>query len=320
MRGFVLVLLVAACGGSYDAEPHIADFECTTFDCPMVAGGEVLANPIYASDYTTTVTASDVAVTPSDLADVRLENNVIVLHPRAVTGTAPSAGGGDRGTLAFTVADSGERFERPISVAPAATTTVVPYEFELPSVYMPARLYAGGRMAMFLGGSLVVVAQHRASDGQRLLGHGLEQWTLSGPGELAEGAPSDDLSDSALVRWIRPTDLGEVTVSAGGVDLVLEVLPPRSTARLELERFGFAVSSLDLMASEVASVDVLAFASDGLYIQGGTVSVSVTDSSIVEVSAGDRGYVNLRGHRSGTANVTIELDGVTTQFQVTVGR
>lgn len=320
MRSLSIVCVLGACGGGgYDISPRVPDDECPTFDCAIAAGTEVLADPMYYSDIKEYVDITAARVTPTELASVRVDKNVIVLQARAASGTMPAPTLDNTGTLGFTTTD-GDRFDRPIRVEPIASTTVVPDRYELPYVETPERLYRDNHMAMFVGGSMLVVAQHRGVDGQRLLGHGSESWTVAGVGELAElQSQANDYTDAALVRAVSAPAAGQVRVSAGGPELVIDALPPGSTTRVELDRFGspLPTMTLTLMKDEFATVSVLAFAGD-LFIQGAKVTATSSDPSIVEVSADSRPSVSLSAKRQGGVTVGIDLDGIHSELDVVV--
>jgi hypothetical protein len=314
MRRSIMLFVVAACGeGSYGAEPRAVESECSTLDCPLAAGGEVLVDPVFYGDVLELIGVTDAWVTPAGVADVQLVGNVIVVHPHAPPAVVPQSGGG--GPVLGYTAERGGTFEFPISIAAIATTTVAPYEWELPSVTRRERLFAGNRMAAFVGDSLAVVAQHRAANGQRLLGHGFEHWSITGPGELIE--LSGDVAvntDVALIRRVHATSAGQLAIDVGGAPFVVDVVPPRSTARLELGQ-----TSVGIMVNEMTSVAVAPFTADDHYIHGGTITVTIDDPSVASADvSGSRNAVQLVGLKQGSTTATITVDGTSATLPIDV--
>jgi hypothetical protein len=322
----IMILLAACESGGYDLEPVAADSECYTLDCPLLAGGEVLARAIYFTDYDGLARAESVDVSPPELATVTIDGEYIVIRPAALAaGAVPSIESSGYGTFHVTLVD-GSDFYRTFLVAPRASTAVVPDRTRVPLELFPGRKLPGERLAMFDGEAMVVYAEHRTVDGQRLLGHDDSTWTSEGV-QLADIEGASDI-DHALVRRVRGLATGAASVSLGGATLPLDIVPPHTTARLEIASYAAAYpANTVIYTSALASTTIrlLAYASDGRYIHGGPpfLPVTVTSSDPSIVAAGDRGIaadrqVELTGYRSGTATVTLTFDDLSIDVPVTV--
>lgn len=330
MRALSTVLMFfAACGpGAYDLEPLTVDDECYTLDCPLLAGGELVTRSVFYSDITELVRAKSVSVSPPELADATVDGEFIVIRPAAIGGGGePWAAASNEGAIHVTLAD-GSEFHRTFSVQPRFSTAVVPDRNRVPIDLFPERRLPGERLAMFDGEALVVIGEHRAIDGQRLLGHDATSWTSDGV-QLAslEAAYAD--FDPELVRRVRALAPGAATVSLGSASLPLDIVPPRTAARLEvINRHAQTIETGAMIRSAAGggvTVRLLAYAADGRYIYGGPpfLPVTVTSSDPSIVAAGDRVIypdrdVWLEGYRSGTATVTLSFDGLSIDVPVTV--
>jgi hypothetical protein len=326
---FAIPMLLVACGpGGYDLEPITVDDECYTLDCPLLAGGEVFARAIYFTDYDQLVRARSVSVAPPELATASVDGEYIVIRPAAFrAGTDPYVGDPAYGVLTVTLPDGAE-FERTFTVAPRFATSVVPDRNHVPMDLFPERKLPGERLAMFDGEAVVVYAEHRTIDGQRLLGHNDDGWTAEGV-QLAEIQASYGQADTALVRRVRGLATGTGSVALGAATLPLDIVPPRSAARIDIvnpHASSIAAGSMvHAYVGSVTTVRVLAYAADGRYIYGGPpflpVVVTSSDPSIVRLDdraiTADRD-LRLEGYGSGTATLTVSFDGLSTDVPVTV--
>lgn len=329
--GTVMIFLVACGPGAYDLEPLTVDSECYTLDCPLLAGGEVVTRPVYYSDVTELVLAKSVSVSPPELAEATVDGEYIVIRPAArasmTGGVEPSAAAPNEGAIHVTLAD-GSEFHRTFRVEPRFSTAVVPDRNRVPLDLFPERKLPGERLAMFDGDALVVIGEHRTVDGQRLLGHDATSWTSDGVQLATLDAAYGDY-DQELVRRVRALAPGAATVAFGSASLPLDIVPPRTAARLEvIHRYAQSIEAGSNIRSSVGggvTVRLLAYAADGRYIYGGPpfLPVTVTSSDPSIVAAGDREIypdrdVWLEGYRSGTATVTLSFDGLSIDVPVTV--
>jgi hypothetical protein len=319
---------LGACGGSYDVMPITADDECYSLDCPLMAGGELRTYPVFNSDITEIVHPIRVTVSPPELADVTLDGDVIVIRAAEIPGgTEPSATLPGYGELHVEL-ESGGDFYRTFDVKARATTAVVPDRNRVPLDLFPERKLPGERLAMFDGDALVLIAEHRSIDGQRLLGHDGTVWASDGV-QLATLEPAYGDYDQELVRRVRALVPGAATVAFGAASLPLDIVPPKSVARLEvINRYAQSIeagSNIRASAGGGVTVRLLAYAADGRYIYGGPpflpITVTSSDPSIVDV--GDREIypdrdIWLTGYGSGTATVTLSFDGLSMDVPVTV--
>lgn len=326
--GTIATIGLGACGGNYDVMPITADDECYSLDCPLMAGGELRAYPVFNSDVTEIVHPVRVTVSPPELADVTLDGDVLVIRAAEMaSGTEPSATLPGYGELHVEL-ENGNDFYRTFNVEPRATTAVVPDRNRVPLDLFPERRLPGERLAMFDGDALVLIAEHRAIEGQRLLGHDGTVWASEGV-QLASLEPAYGDYDQELVRRVRALVPGAATVGFGSAALPLDIVPPKTAARLEvINRYAQSIeagSNIHSSAGGGVTVRLLAYAADGRYIYGGPpfLPVTVTSSDPSIVAAGDREIypdrdVWLEGYRSGTATVTVSFDGLSIDVPVTV--
>jgi hypothetical protein len=329
MRAIIAIpMLLAACGpGGYDLEPITVDSECYTLDCPLLAGGEVLARAVYYSDYTERVRARSVTVSPPELATATVDGDYIVIRPAAMTGgTDPSVASTNFGVLTVTLPDGAE-FERTFTVEPRYSTSIVPDRNHVPMELFPERKLPGERLAMFDGEALVVYAEHRTISGHRLLGHTDDAWTADGV-QLAEIQASYGEADTALVRRVRGLATGTGSVSLGAATLPLDIVPPATTARIEAlhpTATSFGDVAIQTYVGGGTTVRLLAYAADGRYIYGGPpfLPLVVTSSDPSIANLGDRAIsadrdLYIEGYGSGTTTLTVSFDGLSIDLPVTV--
>jgi hypothetical protein len=327
MRAMFLVVLVVACGdGGFDVEPVTADYECSSLDCPILAGGELVARAVSFSDYTAGEVAQSVTVEPPELATATIDGDYIIIHTVPIAaGTEPAAAAPGLGTLHVTLVD-GRDFYRTFSVEPRFTTAIVPDRRHVPLDAFPERRLPGEGLAMFDGESIVVYAEHHTVDGRRLLGHDDAMWSADGV-QLAEASSPYTELDVALLRGVRGLATGAASVSLGTATLPLDIVPPHSAARLEIAGYTAtypAGASLHTHVGGSTSVRVLAYTADGRYIHGGPpflpITVTSSDPSIVSgvAAAGSDRSVELTGYGSGTAIVTLSFDDVSIDVPFTV--
>lgn len=331
MRRILPVILLAACGpGEYEVEPLTTDYDCPTFDhCAVMAGGELFARPILYTDVGEWLSVKSVAVEPADVAEVTVEGDYIAIRPAPLSpGTEPSPISGNYATLRVTLHDDYE-FYRTFTIAPRATTSITPDRDRVPLDAFAERKLPGERLAIFTGDSLLLIAEHRAADGSRLLGHTSDTWTGEGV-QLAE-LPDNNYSsyDRELMRAARAGALGPAAVNFGTSTLALDVVSSGSTARLEVINHSNVLLGdarpLNVSAGSAVQVQLLAYAPDGRYIYGGPpyfpVTVTTSDPSIADLEGrtiyADRN-VWLKGYRSGTATLTFHFDGLTIDVPVSV--
>jgi hypothetical protein len=325
MRTLVILAFATACyGGRYEVEPQSTDNECSTLDCPLLAGGEVRARAVFLSDITELLRVARVRVSPPELAEAYLEGDYIVIHPAAIAeGTESSA---TAGVLEVELAD-GATFERTFSVGAHATTSLIPDPERVPFDALPERRLPGARLALFVDDGVVVMAQHRAVDGTRLLGHAGDAWN----GDAVEVTEVDDTwndtADRQLIRRVRATIVGPGSVSLGAASLPIDTVTASTTARIELAESGAIVdpsSELRTPAGQFTRVSLIAYASDGRFIYGGppTLPLEVISSDL-SIAGMDRHVladreIRLAGYRPGTATLTFRFDGHSIDVPVTV--
>jgi hypothetical protein len=279
-----------------------ADGTCWFGDCGLAIGTEVVAE-LYGD-----ATLVGASLDRPELGDLQLDGDRVVLYPKA-TGS---------GILSLQLSD-GTVLDSWFTAAAIASTVVVPDR----SIQGLSQTYPPGRKLMFAGSTLRLTAEHRDAAGARLLGHGREQWSVTG-GTLVEPSPLYSL-DTALARDVvaGTGPLLSVQASATGTPYELEVVPAGSTKVLELEyklgakRYG----ELSLGADEFVSAPLNAYAADGRFIAGlppGVVPVvTVGDTSVVHVYADGR-QLRFYGQGAGRTQLTIELDGARAQFDVVI--
>jgi hypothetical protein len=147
--------------------------------------------------------------------------------------------------------------------------------------------------------------------------------------QLAELAPTYGELDASLVRGVRGLAVGEARVSLGSATLPLDIVPPRTAARIEaVDRNAQSIEAGSAVRTYVGgntTVRILAFAADGRYIYGGPpflpVVVTSSDPSIANV--GDRAIsadrdLSIAGYGSGTTTLTVSFDGLSIDVPVTV--
>lgn len=331
MRGMIAGLLVmAACGGAYDVQPFGTE-SYASLDQPMMAGSTVYAWPVYYSDVTELLRAETVTVSPPDLAEVTLESagRVLAIRTRelAAPGTEPAGIAGNTGTLHLTFAEGGW-FDRAFTVLPGASSALVPSG--VPLAAFPERKLPGERLAIFQGEELFVTLMHYSADGTHLLGHTDDAWTGDNV-QLSELEPTYDGLDISLMRLVRPVGSGPAYISVGSATLPLDIVAPRSTARLALAQYyehnaGESLAPLTTLPGHHTTLTVLAYAADGRFIYGGPpylpVVATSSDPSIVDIDTTSpqraSRILSVVAHQTGTATIRIEFDGQVTDLPVTV--
>jgi hypothetical protein len=292
--------------------------ECAYFGCPLAIGSEV---DVHAFTYSVEPDAIvDASLNNPFLADVAVASDRVVLRPH-IEGT---------GIVSVTLADE-TLVQAYVETAHVASTTVV---FD-PFVEQLRPSYPGGRMQMFVGSRLRVIAKHSDQRGRALLGHGVEQWSISG-GMLADPSPDmvvDDLvypyfnalRDMALVRDVVAT--GEpviaITAAEASVPVEIDVVPAGSTARLRIDTRSLYVSADNLSIGTAASFYVGAFSADGRYIHGapagGELAATVVDPAIATVTIDSyTRALRITGTQPGTTDVIVSFDGLEVRFPITV--
>lgn len=331
MRGMITgCLVMAACGGSYDLEP-LSRESYASLDTPVMAGGETVARPVFYSDVTELLIATGVRVSPPDLAEVSLDGDgrYVVIRPpapSAAPGPGPSTLTPGHGTLHVTL-DSGAVFERAFSVAAVASTTILPQR--VPVAAFPARRLPGERLAVFEGEELLLTAHHRDVDGSPVLGHAADTWTGDNV-QLVELDEDNSSVDRALLRLVRPIGPGPAQVRLGTATLPLDVVPARTTVRLELVRdyddSATPLTELRIVAGHYVRVIVLAYAEDGRFIYGGPpyipLGVTSSDPGVIALderqpARSDRA-VAFRTDAVGAATLTFSFDGASLELPVVV--
>lgn len=279
-----------------------ADGSCWLGDCGLALGTEVVTELLGDAALV------DATLDRPELADIQIDGRQIVLYPKAE----------GVGVLSLQLSD-GTAIDSWLTTAAIASTIVVPDR----SIHGLSQSYPPGRKLMFAGSTLRLTAEHRDTAGDRLLGHGREQWSVTG-GTLVEPAAAL-FYDTALARHLVAGNGPLVTVQATptGTPYELEVVPAGSTQVLELEyTFGAKrYGELPLRANEYLTVPLNAYAADGRFIAGlppGVVpTVTVGDTSIVEVYADGR-QLRFYGGSPGRTQLTVAFDGATAQFDVVV--
>jgi hypothetical protein len=333
MRGIVAVALLAgACGeAGYDLVPVTSEHYASLEMNPVMAGGELWAWPAVYTDYDGHARATRVSVTPPELAEVSLvdDGRFVVIRPSAVQqGTLPAPVPEDGHGWIHVELGSGVTFDRTFWVEPRVSSSI---EVEgVPLSAFPERRLPGERLAVFEGERLPLTLRHRAADGTVVLGHDDTTWSAEGV-QLAEaGAPAmDDQIDWSLRRHARAISAGEASIRAGGASLALDIVPQRTTARVEVigagaSRFG-AEHPIQLAVGGSLWLNVMAYTADGRYIFGGPpfvpVVVSSTDYGVAALENGPTSTsrsIRISGYGSGTATLTIGFDGQSINVPITV--
>jgi len=328
-RTIAAIALLAACGGvDYDVEPLAAE-SYASLESPLAADSETIARPVAYSDVTALLVARTISVSPPDLAEASLDRNGrdIVIRPLAdpaSPGSGSSPSPPRQGSLLVTL-DSGVQFERAFTVAPRETTQVVPHLVPLEA--FPARKLPGERLAVFAGAEVLLRAEHYTADGVRLLGHTRDAWTADNVA-LAELDETYGDLDRALLRLARPIGPGPAHVSLGAATLPLDIVAPRTTARLGLalayEPSDVPLRELRVIAGGYVALYVLAYAEDGRYIYGGppVIPLTITSTNPTVIAVADRDgpgpdrLVRFATNAVGTATLSFSFDGTSIELPV----
>jgi hypothetical protein len=214
--------------------------------------------------------------------------------------------------------------ETDISVAAVASSAVVPEGF--PPRLFPDRMWPQGRLAIFGNGraELTVIAEHRNAAGERLLGHGFEDWSIEG-GTLSELADYE-WSEQALRRIVTLSE-DTATISIGrGQALELDQVAPGSTAAIALLHDGERIDPGGTLHLPLGTSDlhVLAFTADGRYILGGgennQLAATESDRPADPVSTYlPRRLISIASGTHRTTELSVVFDGVRGDFLVEFG-
>jgi hypothetical protein len=322
----LLVLGLAACGpGVYDVQALATDDSPPVWARPLLSGGETIAYPVFYSDVEEWHVPLVAFTTPPDLAEVVIDGRYLRIRPPALPSSSVPAARQASGTLGVRV--DGALIEVPITVAARATTRLV--VSGVPYGEFPSRELPGQRLAVFQGDGMLVIAEHYTDDGERLLGHTDEAWSGEGVAMAEIPEPHHLGRDYALMRRVRPLGPGPASLAHAGATLAFDVVEPRTTARLELAWQSYQASSdrtvLRLRPGNFATLGVHAYAEDGRFIYGGPpylpLVITSSDPAVIEVE--DREATILRQQRLvargvGTAVITVQFDGVTSELPVAV--
>lgn len=328
------VLAAAACdGGGFSLEPLTVDGYGSLDFNPVMAGGELWASAIFFTDYDAHTRSARVTVTPPELAEVSLaeDGDFLVIHPRAAqtgTATVPLTYPEDGYGTFHVELENGSVFDQRFWVEPAVSSSI---EVDgVPLSAFPDHTLPGGRLAVFEGERLSLSLRHRAADGKVTLGHDGSTWTADGI-QMAEldAVEREYHYDLSLLRYAQAIAAGAATIRAGDASLALDIVPQRTTARLEALGPGAtpidAEHPLAFHLGESPSLVVMAYTEDGRYIFGGSpfIPVVVTSTNVGVVQPRDgqslsSRIVRLDGYGSGTATVTISFDGQSIDVPVTV--
>jgi hypothetical protein len=342
MRGLINLAVAASTlaaggcdGGGFALEPLTVE-GYGSFDAnPVMAGGELWASAIFYTDYDEHTRATRVTVTPPELADVTLveDGDFLVIHARAQeSGTARSPlTYPEDGYGSFHVElESGYSFDQRFWVEPAVSSTIE--AAGVPLSYFPERRLPGDRLAVFEGERLSLSLRHRTAEGLVALGHDDSAWSADGI-QLAEiemdAYDAYPYYDRSLLRYGQAIAAGSATIRAGSSSLAVDVVPQKTTARIEAIGNGAtsfdAAHPLHMNVGESPSLTVFAYTDDGRYIFGGSpfipVVVTSSDDGVVQPRDGQTvtsRTVRLDGYRSGTATLTITFDGLSIDVPVTV--
>ncbi len=330
------VLGAGACdGGGYHLQPLTVEGYGSLDANPLMAGGELWARAVIFTDYDAFTRATRVTVTPPELADVTIDEtgDLVVIHPRAEqtgTATSPLTYPEDGYGWLHVELDNGDRFEQTFWVEPVVSTTI---EVEgVPLSAFPEDTLPGERLAVFEGERLSLSLRHRTAEGIVALGHDGATWSAEGIqlADVEAGVYDDyDIYDRSLLRYAQAISAGSATIRAGSSSLALDIVPQKTTARIEAIGVGPAPFDADhplhMNVGESPSLTVFAYTEDGRYIFGGSpfipVVVTSTDDDVVRPRGGQTltsRTVRLDGYRSGTATVTISFDGRSIDVPVTV--
>lgn len=327
-------LVAAGCdGGGYDLVPLTVESWGSLDANPVMAGGELWTWPAVYTDYDGHTVATNVSVTPPELADVSLEEGgkYVVIRPASPSGgTAPITYPEDGYGWIHVEVQGGYAFDRRFWVEPVVSSAI---EVEgVPLSYFPERRLPGDRLAVFEGERLSLSLRHRTAEGIVALGHDDATWSAEGI-QLAEIETSTydsyETYDRSLLRYGQAISAGSATIRAGTSSLALDVVPQKTTARIEAIGIGptshDAQHPLTLRVGESPSLTVMAYTDDGRYIFGGSpfipLIVTSSDDSVVHPRDGQTltgRTIRLDGYGSGTATVTISFDGQSIDVPVTV--
>jgi hypothetical protein len=330
-----LLCLTAAdcCGvGAPELWPRSTVYvDCYPYECPVAVGAKQAFFVLRFGDQDNRVRAASLDV--AGLAGVSTTERDMIVYPHTA---------GESRVL-LTLAD-GSRHPGFLRFHERATTNVVA---SLPPPGPPR----GGTEAagvepplMFEGTTFTVIADHRDAGNNRLLGHGLEQWSVSGgtlapvsatPFEFSGYSGSDAAQlvflDTARVRSVTAGSGPRLVVHARGDSPPFEadVAPAGSTARLELavgdQRFtddGELTMWAGTPSGDVRAY-VMPLSQDDRLILGSprdsNLEATVDDPDVVLASVlDDERAVTLVAQRPGRATLEITFDGVTRRLHIEV--
>lgn len=278
---------------------------CYLYDCPIAVGAEqqIFVQTYDARDEYRIKTAR---LADPSLAEIEVFHNDVLVRPHAAGTTSIDTtlvGGGDiPGTLRF--ADR------------AVTRTVAP---SMPAGSSPTRpqIYAGSTM--------VLIADHRDAMDTPLLGHGLEQWSVTG-GTLREVPPAAT-TDSQRTRY--------ATVAEEGKRLVVKARPDATAFEADIVQAGSAQKIVLTTAyarlvdqgaltvysyqAELVGVEVYSAANRRLFgaPRRAGLTVSVDNPAIAIASVVD-GKIQVQPMAFGSATLTVSFDGLTRRYRLNV--
>ncbi len=274
-------------------------YRCTGFDdCPFAVGAAVTI-AAYPDEEIREVSIDD----PS-LANLEISEGDVIVRPTAA----------GRVTLTATLEDDIVLPTTLVFAERATTRVTAVTDITLNSYSGPPQVFAGA--------AFDVIADHRDAADRPLRGSGLENWSITG-GSFA--APPHDAvrrvvagSDPKLIVGARPD----------GTPLEVDVLPPGSTARIELERSNYgSVGEIDTLAMRDEAVtwfSVSAFAANGRFIYGvpaGGELTMTTDNATVATAhsvSGSAMRIDVIARAPGSTVLTIAFDGITRSFRIDV--
>jgi len=295
------------CGvGGPELMAYSPDSECSLYDCGVIVGGELETELFTGGQW-----VEDITLDPPEVADLAIDGARITIKPR-LAGSA---------TMRVTFADSEYPFEVGIMGVALATTEVIPDR----SITGFQRVYPPGPKQMFTGSTLRVIAAHRSASGQRLLGHGFEDWTVTG-GTVVATDP-DQGAYTTLVRDVIAGTDPQISISArpGSTPLELDVLPAGSTRILELatKTGGLRFGELVFRAGQYLSIPVSAFSADGRFIHGHPPGVglgaTLADETLASITVNDaERSLRIMALCPGRTDLDVTFDGVTTRFTLVI--
>ncbi|MFT3696543.1 MAG: hypothetical protein QM831_25615 [Kofleriaceae bacterium] len=292
MKIWVVVMLAGCDSATLDLEPETSNDACYSLDaCAMATGTDLRTMSVVRSDDTEGVGLDAVYLDTLDVVSVTSDRTGATFHA-----IAPG--------LAHVHAKMGDyAMDSTLRVADIATTNL--------QLLRPAVVAAPPMIAAFPATELLVQAQYFDLRGNPLVGHGVEDWALTGGVVQQQYDFQTYGEDSALMQFVSIT--GDAELSAHGATLSVKQVPFGSTASISLGQDALTIQR------QIAGVFILmAKTADGLSIYGDApATLTSSDPTIATADISAR-RVSVTPHAPGSTTLTIVFDGAQLVLPVTV--